>query len=223
MNLLILEDDSNFVNTLQSLIGSKYKTVIATTVEMAYTAVENETFELIIADRLLGSVDSLEFIEYVHDVQPNAKVLCVSAMGSSNERVKSLRVGADDYLVKPICAQEFLLKMTKMISYIKSKPDSNVSMCGLEFDKNAGTLTTTDEIIYLRKKESLILECLYRYRNHVVSREKIIAEVWYGDEIPYDSTLDVYIRRLRIKLKKHPNMIKTVRGFGYALMTSVRT
>jgi len=79
-----------------------------------------------------------------------------------------------------------------------------------------GELSINGKIVLIRKKEAQLLTCLIRHKNQVISRNKIIDIVWSGNyELPTQSTLDVYIRRIRVKLGKYKSYIKTVRGFGY--------
>ncbi|MDQ3009032.1 MAG: response regulator transcription factor, partial [bacterium] len=144
--------------------------------------------------------------------------ICISQLRELDHRIKGLEKGADDYIPKPFSPAELWLKISKWLHVQKRKQYQLLNIGPIEFIADTGVLLDRDKQKTLRRREASILACLLRYKNAVVSRDTIIDTVWrMSDEPPTFSTLDVYIRRLRIALGEHHRLIKTVRGFGYMI------
>lgn len=215
-NILILEDDRSLQKTLQSTLGSCYNCTVVGTLEATYAALEHKSFELVIVDRVLPDGDGMEVISYLSEMAYKTRVLALSRKASISDRVIGLEAGADDYLPKPFALAELTLKVKKLLLMDKLIPDQQTKAGGFELLPKKGVLSINGKIIQLRKKESEILHCLMKYKNSIVTREMLITDVWSGSgELPTDTTLDVYIRRIRVLLGEYSTAIATVRGFGY--------
>lgn len=214
--LLIIDDDFDLVTVLASSLSQLYQVTTAGSLEAAYTYLETQHFDLAIVDRILPDGDGQEIISYLESVSYQTKVLAVSQLSQVQDKISTLEQGADDYLVKPFSLAELKIKVDKSFHYDKRKDSTLLSLCELQFNPETGEVKIPGAEIQLRRKEALILSCLLRYKNRVVSRETIIDEVWAAsDVIPTQTTLDVYIRRIRILLKTYGSRIQTRRGFGY--------
>lgn len=216
--VLIVEDDLDLVTIIKNTLSSQYQVFCSHTIEEAIALINQNHFDLVLTDRILPDGDALEVISYLHEVSFQTKVIALSKLFDSREKVKGLESGADDYLAKPFSLSELKLKIEKSRYYEKKKEASCFNLTNLTFYPESGEVRLDSETVKLRKKESQILACLFRYKNRVVSREVLVDEVWsLEDIVPTQTTLDVYIRRLRILLKEFGTQIVTKRGFGYQL------
>lgn len=216
-NILIVENNKTLATTLAThLKNKKFFVSVTTTIEDSIKELENYSYDLVILDRILDDGDGIEVAEFISDFSYQTKVLILSEIESTNERIRGLESGADDYLIKPFSLTELTIKIQKLLNTQKIKEIEKLSLGKISIMPETGELNLNGKIKLIRKKESQLLSCLIRHKNQVVSRNKIIDIIWSGGyEQPTQATLDVYIRRLRIRLEKYSSSIKTVRGFGY--------
>lgn len=150
----------------------------------------------------------------------------LTAMGALTDRVQGLRVGADDYLVKPFAFEELLARMEALRRRASAgsaaKPPECLVLADLTLDRNKMQVHRGGKRIELTAKELAVLELLLNAPQRVFSRERILATVWGASENPLSNVVDVYIRRLRVKIDEgfEPPLIRTVRGFGYKIDSS---
>lgn len=219
--ILIIEDDPTLQKSLQSLLSQHYSCETASSLQESFSLIDAKKYELVIVDRMLPDGDGLEVIEYLHDSFYQTKVLALTHQSAVDDRIHGLEQGADEYLAKPFSFTELKLKVKKLLWMEKLKIASLLKAGSLEFNPETGIIFIENTQVRLRKKEAEIFRCLLRYKNQVVSRDMIIDDVWAGSElIPSETTLDVYIRRIRVLLKEYHRIITTVRGFGYCLKDS---
>ena len=220
--ILLVEDDLQLQQLLKSSFEKLYITSQARSLEMAYDLLEKSKYDLVLVDRGLPDGDGLELIEYLHDTHYQTKVLALTTKAQLHDRVEGLEQGADEYLSKPFALAEVKLRIDKLLRIDKKINTAVLTLGRYEFFPTMGVLKIDERDVTFRKREAQIFECLLRYKNQVVSREAIIADVWAGEELyPTETTLDVYIRRIRVLLGTQSNLIKTIRGFGYKLMEPV--
>jgi DNA-binding response OmpR family regulator len=215
--ILIAENDNALSSLLKNHLESKnYRCFTVARVDLLFDDLEQNQYDLVILDRMLDDGDSIDALEYLADEAFQTKVLILSQKSATEERIKGLEKGADDYLSKPFSLPELTLKTKKLLSTQKILEKDMLQLGKVVIYPDSGELIIDGVQKTMRKKEMKILACLLRYKNQVVSRDKIIDLVWSGSyNIPTHSTLDVYIRRIRITLGKYKKIIKTVRGFGY--------
>lgn len=217
--LLLVEDDLSLQTILNSALSQNFKCYSVKSLTAAYDICEKQVFDVAIVDRGLPDGDGLDLIEFLYDVAFQTKVIALTSKSAVIERVTGLEAGADEYLAKPFSLAELKLKVQKFADMEKLHSQEVLTIGKLQFYPETGTLIAPGKSIHLRKKEAFIFHCLARYKNQVVSRETIIAEVWSSESIyPSQTTLDVYIRRIRILLGEYHAVIQTVRGFGYSLV-----
>lgn len=218
-SILVAEDDLHLSNIIEDSMSREYSVKCVTSLAQAFEVCEGSIFDLVIVDRMLPDGDALSLIEYLHQTSFQTKILAISRMYQPSEKIRGLEHGADDYLPKPFVLGELKLKVKKMLSYDKRIDVSVYALKELRFFPDSGELQLPDSVVSIRKKESRILECLFKYINRTVSRDTLIQEVWpQADIVPTQTTLDVYIRRIRLLLGSYGHCIVTKRGFGYMLM-----
>jgi DNA-binding response OmpR family regulator len=216
-SILILEDDLSLAKTLSNILLKDIHLVkVAHSLEKAYSYLEKNNPDLVIADRVLPDGDGIELVKFLHNSSFKTKILILSTKNEIKNRVEGLQGGADDYLSKPFSTTELLLRVNSLLNKKKITSTNCLKFGPIKLHADDGIVELGGKKIKLRKKESEILNCLFTHQNQVVSRQKITNWAWgCSSEIPSHATIDVYIRRLRIILAKHAPIIQTVRGFGY--------
>jgi two-component system OmpR family response regulator len=184
-----------------------------------------ESWDLIIMDRLLpGGIDGLSIIGKLRDLGKTTPVLIVSALTSTDERVRGLRQGADDYISKPFAFSELLARVEALLRRSSSgNRDALLQVADLKLDLRALQVIRGATPIALQPRELRLLAYLMRHEGQVVTRTMLLEGVWDCHFDPQTNVIDVQISRLRSKVDKgfSPPLIHTIRGAGYLL--GVRT
>lgn len=215
--VLVVEDDLQLCRQLQLLLEQEYRVSTAHTLVDAETLLDEKRFDLVLLDRLVHDGDAIELLPYIRDCSPSTRIILMSNRNEVQERIKGLSEGADDYVPKPLMAQEVILRIRRLLQF-ERVPESNWLQAGaIRFNRATGETYSGKLLVHLRPREAAILSCLLRFKNRVVTRESIINHVWGTSEAPSNTTLDVYLRRLRIMLGEASSHIRTVRGFGYLI------
>lgn len=219
--IIILENDRGLADSLVRIFAERnWQAQTAATLRSAYHLVadsEND-FQIAVIDRVLDDGDGLDFVSYLAEMYPQIKVICLTQKKEVMERIKGLRAGADDYLPKPFATQELLLKIEKLLKTQKMSDAACHHYRALQFYPENGQVLTPEGKIQLRRREAQILTCLMKHQENVVTRKMLIDSIWPGESLlPLLTTLDVYVRRLRMALPPQHQYIKTIRGFGYML------
>lgn len=220
-NILVLEDDKFLRNTLQIILkNKKYAVDLAASLQEAYDFLEKHSYDLVVLDRVLPDGDSLELIAYLDERFYFTKILVLTQKHSLQEKINSFESGVDDYLTKPFEKEELILRVKSLLKKIKIKPHKEYQLKDqdLIFIPSKGELKVGQKIYYLRNKETQILIYLIRRKNRIVSREELIYHLWPVADVPSYKTIDVYIRRIRMKMKPYGYLIRTYRKFGYKLL-----
>lgn len=218
-SILLIENDLSLQTSLIQLFDRQlWTTKAVTSLEQAWRALDSQTFTLLVIDRVLDDGDGLEIVEYLRSIQHPSMLLCLTAKGEVMERLRGLKTGADEYLPKPFSSEELVLRIKNLLAKRKLYQPTKFICDSFTFDPETGHVGTPSDNFYLRRRESQILGCLFRHQKSVVTRRMLVDTLWPGaTTVPEESTLDVYVRRLRMSLGEHGKAIKTVRGFGYML------
>lgn len=222
--VLLLEDNQTLADTIAYSLGSRDLRVHAVpSLDQAYSLLDRYRFDLAIVDRMLEDGDGLELVNYLSQEAAKLKIVIISHKANITEKLIGLRSGAFDYLAKPLHLEELRLKCWKHLQQARLEESARLSCGNIQLQLETGLMQIGKRKQQLRKREAEILACLIRHQNYVVSRDKIISRVWtMVDEIPLHSTLDVYIRRLRLKMGKERERLQTVRGYGFKLVAATR-
>jgi len=181
----------------------------------------NDTWDLIIIDRLLpGGIDGLSIVARLRDLGKSTPVLIVSALTSTDERVRGLRNGSDDYISKPFAFAELLARVEALLR--RSHPGqakSPLRVADLTLDLRTFRVARGATAIALQPRELRLLAYLMRNEGQVVTRTMLLEAVWDCHFDPQTNIIDVQISRLRSKVDKgfSPALIHTIRGVGYLL------
>ncbi|MCL6612372.1 MAG: response regulator transcription factor [Peptococcaceae bacterium] len=226
--ILIIEDDQDISRIIKDYIEKNgYNVYIANNGKEAWQSIESLNPDFIILDIMLPDIDGIDMCRQIRE-KNNVPILILSARGSDTDKVLGLGFGADDYMTKPFSLSELLARVKSNLRRVESMihpPQSMLSELedvlrfgNVTVDRKGYKVLKDGKEISVPVKELELLFYLSKHKNQVFSKSQLLDAVWgytaYGDE----STITVYIRRLREKLEDDPSnpaYIKTVWGIGY--------
>lgn len=221
MRILIVEDDRVASDYLAKALEEKGHVVDQITNGMdGLVRADSAPYDALVVDRMLPGLDGLSMIETLRKAGKDTPVLIVSALGDVDERVRGLRGGGDDYLVKPYAFSELLARLEGIVRRHGGKAvETKLSVGDLELDLLSRKVVRAGREIPLQPREFVLLEFLMRHAGQVVTRTMLLESVWDYHFDPQTNVIDVHISRLRQKIDKgfDPPLIQTVRGAGYCL------
>ena len=221
VRILIVEDEDAIAEPLAEGLAREGFEVAR--VATGAAALEAEEPDLVLLDLRLPDVDGLTVCRELR-ARSDVPIIVVTAKGEEVDRVVGLEVGADDYVVKPFGLRELVARIRAVSRRTRprpgdaSQPDAPIRVDELEIDTRAHRATLSGRELALAAKEFALLELLAREAGAVVSRERILAEVWNTTWYGSAKTIDVHVASLRRKLGD-PGWIETVRGIGLRLRT----
>ena len=221
MKLLVVEDDRETAAYLAKGLGeSGYAVDQASDGRQGLFLATGEPYDAIILDRMLPGMDGLALLGAMRAAEIRTPALILSALGSVDDRVKGLRAGGDDYLIKPFAFSELLARIEALLRRGQTPAaTTRLRVADLEMDLLTRTVSRGGRAIELLPREFQLLECLLRNAGHVVTRTMLLETVWDYHFDPQTNVIDVHISRLRAKIDKgfERAMLQTVRGAGYRL------
>lgn len=221
MHILVIEDDKEAADYLAKGLRESGHTVEAVDDGRAgLIKAAAETFDILIVDRMLPGLDGLSLVQHLRATDDATPVLFLSALGEVDDRVKGLRAGGDDYLVKPYAFAELLARVETLGRRPQSTAVSTLlKVEDLELDLLGRKASRGGQPIDLQAKEFQLLEVLMRHVGQVMTRTMLLEQVWDYHFDPQTNVIDVHISRLRQKIDRDFTipLIHTIRGAGYCL------
>jgi two-component system, OmpR family, response regulator len=221
MKLLVIEDDREAAAYIsKGLVESGYVVDVAHEGRDGLFMASSGSYDALIIDRMLPGMDGLAVIAVLRAAEIRVPVLILSALGAVDDRVKGLRAGGDDYLVKPFAFAELLARLEALLRRGSGTPATTKLHVGdLEMDLLARNVHRGGQEIDLLPREFRLLEFLMRHAGQVVTRTMLLESVWDYHFDPQTNVIDVHISRLRQKIDKGfaKPLLHTVRGAGYRL------
>ncbi|MFM2044438.1 MAG: hypothetical protein RLY86_3014 [Pseudomonadota bacterium] len=222
MKILVIEDDRATADYLvKGLKEAGHVTDHADNGKDGLFLAASEHYDTLIVDRMLPGRDGLSVLEVLRATGNQTPAIILSALGSVDDRVKGLRAGADDYLVKPFAFAELLARLEAVQRRLSAGagPVTRLQVADLEMDLLARTVKRGGRAVDLLPREFQLLEFLMRNAGHVVTRTMLLENVWDYHFDPQTNVIDVHVARLRQKIDKDQPvpLIHTVRGAGYVL------
>jgi two-component system OmpR family response regulator len=221
MKLLVIEDDREAAAYVaKGLSESGYVVDLAHDGRAGLFMASSGNYDGLIIDRMLPGMDGLAVVAALRSAEIRTPVLILSALGAVDDRVKGLRAGGDDYLVKPFAFAELLARVEALLRRGSgSNATTRLRVGDLEMDLLARQVVRGGQEIDLLPREFRLLEFLMRHAGQVVTRTMLLENVWDYHFDPQTNVIDVHVSRLRQKIDKgFPKpLLHTVRGAGYTL------
>ena len=217
--VLVIEDDTEITDALRrSLRHEGYEVRTAGDGVEALDAAAEFIPDLVVLDLGLPRLDGIEVCRQLR-ADGDVPILILTARTETDDRVAGLDSGADDYLVKPFERQEFLARIRALLRRRPPRGSASLSVGDLKLNPDTREVHRGGREIELTNREFELLEYLMRNERLVVSRERLLEEVWGYDPMAMTNTIDVFISNLRRKLEAagEPRLLHTKRGAGYVL------
>jgi DNA-binding response OmpR family regulator len=217
--VLVVEDDVEIAEVLRrTLLAEGHEVRTAADGEQALALFSEFVPDLIVLDLGLPSLDGLEVLRRVR-AESDVPVLILTARSELDDRVEGLDSGADDYLVKPFERKELLARLRALLRRRPPRGSAALVVGDLVLNPDTREVRRGEREIELTNREFELLEYLMRNERLVVSRERLLEDVWGYDPTAMTNTIDVFISNLRRKLEAggEPRILHTKRGAGYVL------
>ncbi|WP_116045527.1 response regulator transcription factor [Amycolatopsis palatopharyngis] len=225
MRILVVDDDRAVRESLRrSLEFNGYQVELASDGAQALDAIVANRPDAMVLDVMMPRLDGLEVARRLRSTGDDLPILVLTARDTVSDRVSGLDAGADDYLPKPFALEELLARLRALLrrSGNESQSDQHTEMLSfgdLTLDPGTREVRRGERSISLTRTEFALMELLLSYPKHVLTRGRILEEVWGYDFPTSGNALEVYVGYLRRKTEAggEPRLIHTVRGVGYVL------
>lgn len=218
--ILYTEDDETLAFlTKDNLEQNSYNVTHCSDGKSGLESFKNEDFDICIFDIMMPKMDGFELAAEIRKINTDIPIIFLSAKTLKEDRIKGLRLGADDYLVKPFSIEELILKIEVFLkrSQKNNKPEKTIYEIGkYQFDTKNFILLNADEKIGLTQREAELLKLFLDNKNSVLKREEILTALWGTDDYFMGRSLDVFISRLRKILANEKGIsIENLHGIGF--------
>ncbi len=223
--ILLVEDDPAIRSgLLDVLVFNGYAAEGAADGQNGLTAALENAYDLLLLDVMLPGLDGFSICRQVRRVKPAQPIIMITAKGSEDDIVAGFKAGADDYVPKPFSLRELMVRVEAVLRRSGKHPgDERIACCGIVFDGLKLQAVCAQAAQELTRREMDIISYLFHNQDRIVSRKELLIEVWhYADADIETRTVDIHMLKLRKKiagLKQDIDLIQTVRGEGYRLLT----
>ena len=218
--VLVVEDDDAIAQVLtRSLRMEGYEVRVAEDGMVALEQAHGFLPDLVVLDLGLPGMDGIEVAKRLRGQDDDVPILVLTARDAVESRVEGLDAGADDYLVKPFERQELLARLRALLRRRPPRGQANLTVGDLKLNPDTHEVARADRAVDLTQREFELLEYLMRNERIVVSRQRLLDEVWGYDPFSMTNTIEVFVSNLRRKLEAggEPRLLHTIRGAGYVL------
>ena len=225
---LVVEDDSDIATLITHYLERDgWRCDVARDGLDALSKLGAETYRLVVLDLQLPGKDGLSVLTQIR-ATPRLKglpVVIVTARGEETDRIVGLEVGADDYIVKPFSPKEFAARVKAILRRVDRNDEAEdaIAIGPVHIDRARHTVTENGKTVHLTAKEFSLLVALADARGRVLSRDRLLEDLWGYSYIEGMRTIDVHIRRLREKLPSIAMRIASVKPIGYRLAEAGET
>lgn len=215
LKILIVEDEEAIANLIRMNLGKAgYQCEVAFDGEEAANKIENHSYDLILLDVMLPKLNGYEVLEYANAV--SIPVIFLTAMGETQQKVKGLRAGAEDYITKPFEIAELLARVETVLRRYH-KTERKLYFLDIEIDVESRTVHRNGREVELTVKEFELLLLFLRNKNRALYRETIYESVWGGSYSGTGRTVDLHVQRLKKKLGLEEHIV-AIYKVGYRLV-----
>jgi two-component system copper resistance phosphate regulon response regulator CusR len=219
MNVLLVEDERPLALALNRILTqSGLKVTWASDGQKGIELASSDEYDVLVLDVLLPIVNGWEVCRRLRAARINVPIIMLTALDETEEKIRGLNLGADDYLPKPFEADELVARVKALLRRDKVNKGAVICVDDLEIDREQRRVVRAEAIINLTRREYDLLEVLAINEGRVLSREVLLERVWRNEET-YSNIVDVFIGTLRKKIDApfSRRLIHTVIGFGYVL------
>ena len=217
--ILYAEDDETIAFLTKDHLENYYEVHHFADGAIALEAFHNQEFDLCILDIMMPKMDGFELAEAIRAKDQEVPILFLSAKTLKEDRIRGLKIGADDYLVKPFSIEELMLKIEVFLKRSNKKsslPSPFYTLGNYQFDAANYRIFNKEETIVLTQRESDLLKLFIEHKNQVLKREEILKALWGEDDYFMGRSLDVFISRLRkIFAAQEGISIENLHGIGF--------
>ncbi|MBC2843784.1 response regulator transcription factor [Winogradskyella flava] len=225
--ILLAEDDLDFGNILKQYLEiSSYTITWAKDGKEALELFKKDTFNICVFDVMMPKMDGFTLAEKVIDYNPEIPFIFLTARKLKEDKIKGLKLGADDYIVKPFEADELVLRLNNILKRTEKasaqlQQSDTIKISNYSFDTKRLELTCNDYKKQLTQKEGELILFLFNHKNQLLKREDILKAVWENDDFFSGRSMDVFISRLRKYFKLDPSIsIESIRNVGLEFKVS---
>ncbi len=220
VKILYAEDDETLAFlTKDNLMLNHYEVIHCADGHSCLEVFKNQSIDICIFDIMLPKMDGFELTVAIRKINPEVPIFFLSSKILKEDRIKGLRLGADDYLVKPFSIEELLLKIEIFLARSKKNKVAETGLYAIGkyiFNTSEYLLYNATEKISLTQRESELLKLFIDNKNKVLKREEILTRLWGDDDYFMGRSLDVFISRLRKILAKEKHIsIENLHGIGF--------
>ena len=225
MHILIAEDDRDIAELISHyLTKAGWSAHVAVAGDQALAYVRNHPVDVVILDLMLPGMSGFEVCQALRSERATADlpIIMLTARAEEGDRVKGLELGADDYVSKPFSPNELVARVRAVVRRTRrSEPTDTILRLGsIVMDLSRHTVSNDGSEVTLTAKEFLLLQFFLEHRGRVLSRDRLLEDVWGYRYTGGTRTVDVHVRRLREKLPVLVDALTTVKQFGYKLVDS---
>ncbi len=222
MRILIVEDDQRIADFLVRAMKTEgYSCVHSSDGKEGLELSRKGDFDLILLDLMLPTLSGLDICQELRMRNILTPIIMLTAMDDVEDRIKGLKMGADDYMTKPFIIDELFARLEAVVRRGHGSKEINhvLEVGDIIMDKKKMIVTLKDKPITVTAKEFAVLELLMTHPGRIFSRERILSNIWGMDKDPLTNVVDVYIGKLRKKFSgdNSTNNIETIRGMGYRI------
>jgi len=220
--LLLAEDDQDFGSILKQYLEMYgFQVHWAMDGEAALKLFQDGTFDLCVLDVMMPKMDGFTLAERIIDLVPDTPFIFLTARKMKEDKIKGLKLGADDYVVKPFEADELVLRIQNILKRVDRKPTltivntEEITIGSYLFDTRRLLLTRGSNSQKLTGREGALVQYLYANKNQLLKREEILEAVWHTNDFFSGRSMDVFISKLRKYFKEDDSIvIESIRGIG---------
>lgn len=218
--LLLAEDDFDFAAILKQYLElHQFEVIWAENGEIALDYFKNQAFDICVFDVMMPKLDGFSLAEKIITINPEIPFIFLTARKLKEDKIIGLKLGADDYIIKPFEVDELILRLQNILKRIEQKRslDGNniIEISSYIFDKERLSLNNKNHVQQLTEKEAALIEYLYLNHNQLLKRDQILMSVWKKDDYFSGRSMDVFISRLRKYFNSDPKIkIESVRNIG---------
>jgi DNA-binding response OmpR family regulator len=220
MRVLLVEDSERLQRSIAAALKkSGYAVDVTGNGEDGWWLAKSNNYDAIVLDIMLPGLDGLSILEKLRTAKKSTHVLLLTAKDTVEDRVRGLRLGADDYLVKPFALEELLARVQSLCRRSYGQKSSRVIIDDLEIDTARRTASRAGHALELSPREFMLLEYLASRRGQVVTRAEIEQHIYDDCADPMSNVVDsaICVLRKKISRPRAPVLIQTRRGMGYVL------